>query len=370
MTPEALTTLLKQPLYGEASTERRAHLLSEMRDVTRHHIEHCQPYARFCASRGVDPEAIASLEDVPYLPTALFKDALLLSVPEDEVFREVRSSATSSGRPSRVGLDKANNRRWTLSMQRMLLERIGDRRLRTMVLDEPSVLGRGEVLSARASMTRSLLFSSSETGTCMRADDGQLSLDMDTLEGFLRSADDGTDTMLFGFTFILYVHVVKPLLDAGKTFDLPHLKVVHAGGWKKLEGLRVSRDKLVEDCAACFGVPAGNVVDIYGFSEQGGLLYPTCEEGVRHTPRWSEVICRDPLSLEPQLEGRSGLMQFLTPIQTSYPGHSIITEDVGTILGRDDCACGRKGTTFVVSGRSEQATEERGCGDIMAEMFA
>jgi hypothetical protein len=63
-------------------------------------------------------------------------------------------------------------------------------------------------------------------------------------------------------------------------------------------------------------------------------------------------------------------MQFLTPIQTSYPGHSVITEDVGVVFGRDDCACGRKGTTFQVLGRSQTATEERGCGDIMAEMFA
>lgn len=365
-----LDALLKQSPYGLDSETRRAGLLALLREVTAHHMEHCAPYRRFCERQAVDPQKIAVLEAFPYLPSALFKDALLLSMPEGEVFREVRSSATSSGRPSRIGLDKQNNRRWGTSMQRMLLDRIGNARLRTMVLDEPSVLGRDEVISARASMTRSLLFAANGTDTCLIADKNRLRLDDDRLSRFLASAGDGQGSMLFGFTFILYIYVVKPLLDAGRRYKLPGLKILHAGGWKKLESLSVSRETLVADCAACFGMDPANVVDIYGFTEQGGLLYPTCENGVRHTPAWSEVICRDTVTLEPQPFGRDGLMQFVTPIQTSYPGHSIITEDVGRVLGRDNCPCGRNGTVFEVVGRSQVATEERGCGDIMAEMFA
>ena len=153
-------------------------------------------------------------------------------------------------------------------------------------------------------------------------------------------------------------------LQSAQAKDCPCRRLEETGVDERQPG------KLIEDCGACFGVPPENVVDIYGFSEQGGLLYPTCEAGVRHTPAWSEVISRDPLSLKPLPFGQEGLMQFLTPIQTSYPGHSVITEDVGVVFGRDNCACGRKGTTFQVLGRSQTATEERGCGDIMAEMFA
>jgi phenylacetate-coenzyme A ligase PaaK-like adenylate-forming protein len=367
---EAISALLKGPLYAADSASRRATLLQVLRDVTAHHMQSCAPYGRFCAGQSVVPDEIDSLEAIPYLPTAIFKDALLLSIPPEKVFREIRSSATSSGRPSRIGLDKDNNRRWTLSLQRMLLDRIGDRRVRTLILDEPSVLDPETVIGARASMTRSLLFSSSTVDTCLTVEQGVLGLDADKLILSLQDFGDGTDAMMFGFTFILYINVVKALLDAGRRFDLPNLKIVHAGGWKKLEALRVTPEKLIEDCCACFGVPPENVIDIYGFSEQGGLLYPTCEAGVRHTPAWSEVISRDPLTLEPLPFGKEGLMQFLTPIQTSYPGHSVITEDVGVVLGRDTCSCGRKGTMFKVLGRSQTATEERGCGDIMAEMFA
>lgn len=363
-------SLLSLPIYGLDSEARHALLIEKMRDVTRHHITNCAPYRKLCEVNQVDVDSLTRLEDFPYLPAALFKDALLLSIPESDVFREVRSSATSSGRPSRIGLNKANNRRWTRSMQRMLVDRIGDERLRMMVLDEPSVLGRGAVLSARASMTRSLMFAASDTAACLEETSGLLRLDTEKLEQFLDDIGDGDGAMLFGFTFILYAQVAAPLLKAGRRFSVPKLKIIHAGGWKKLESAKVSREKLIEDCGVCFGVPPENVIDLYGFTEQGGLLYPTCEEGVRHTPAWGAVIARDPTTLEPLPLGEPGLLQFLTPLQTAYPGHSVITEDVGVVLGRDDCPCGRLGARFVVYGRSETAVEERGCGDIMAEMFA
>ena len=46
----------------------------------------------------------------------------------------------------------------------------------------------------------------------------------------------------------------------------------------------------------------------------------------------------------------------------SYPGHSILTEDEGVLLGIDDCSCGRKGKYFEVLGRIKNV-EIRGCSD-------
>ena len=46
----------------------------------------------------------------------------------------------------------------------------------------------------------------------------------------------------------------------------------------------------------------------------------------------------------------------------SYPGHVLLTEDVGTLEGEDDCPCGRKGRYFKVHGRIAKA-EVRGCSD-------
>lgn len=50
-------------------------------------------------------------------------------------------------------------------------------------------------------------------------------------------------------------------------------------------------------------------------------------------------------------------------LPNSYPGHNILTEDIGKLFGIDDCKCGRKGKYFLVSGRAPE-TEVRGCSDI------
>ena len=65
----------------------------------------------------------------------------------------------------------------------------------------------------------------------------------------------------------------------------------------------------------------------------------------------------------PEENGSEGLIQLLSVIPKSYPGHSILTEDLGTIHGEDDCKCGLKGKYFLVHGRVKEA-EIRGCSDI------
>ena len=60
--------------------------------------------------------------------------------------------------------------------------------------------------------------------------------------------------------------------------------------------------------------------------------------------------------------GEAGIIQVLSSLPHSYPGHSLLTEDKGIILGEDDCHCGRKGKYLKVLGRISQA-ELRGCSD-------
>jgi hypothetical protein len=60
------------------------------------------------------------------------------------------------------------------------------------------------------------------------------------------------------------------------------------------------------------------------------------------------------------------VIQTLSLLPRSYPGHSLLTEDLGVVHGQDDCPCGRKGTYFSIVGRIPQA-ELRGCSDTYAE---
>ena len=53
-------------------------------------------------------------------------------------------------------------------------------------------------------------------------------------------------------------------------------------------------------------------------------------------------------------------------LPNSYPGHNILTEDIGKVYGEDNCKCGRKGKYFHIFGRLEKA-EIRGCSDTIIE---
>lgn len=366
-----LNDLLAQPLYELPQADKRARLLSALLEVTQFHYDHCEPYRKLCRARNVVPADVSRIEDLPYLPTSFFKRQLLVSVPDEKVVREVRSSATTSGTSSRMGLDRETSRRQTKCFTKTIVDRIGNDRRRFIVLDEPDTIERSAVVSARSSTIKSLLFMASSADAVLMADGSDLRLDTDRFHALLEEVcRAGEPVILFGFTFVLYTFVVRPMLAENRHYELPEgSQVIHIGGWKKLEADKVTPQRLIDECCRVFGVEGKDVVDIYGFTEQAGLIYPSCQSGTRHCPIWAELVVRDPVTLEPLPSGREGLLQFLTPIQTSYPGHSVLTEDVGIVEGVDDCPCGRKGTTFKLIGRAPDA-EVRGCGDIMAEKFA
>jgi len=359
--------------YGPFELEgaRRGTLFLEaMKEVSTLHIDHCPGYAKLCRSRGFEMERIGTSSDIPYVPASLFKNELLLSIPEDKVFREITSSATTSGHSSRMGLDKATSRRQSKCFNRIVVDRIGSERFKFIVLDIPETLTRSLVVQARASTIRSLLFCANEAVPCLDQSDLGLTLDEAKLDELLDVAAESNERIaIFGFTFILYKYVVEMLMKRNRSFNLPNATIIHIGGWKKLEAEKVTPQKLISDCCDTFGVEESDIIDIYGFTEQGGLVYPTCEYGHRHVPCYADVIARDPVTLEALPPNKEGLLQFLTPIQTSYPGHSVLTEDMGCIEHIVDCPCGRNAKAFRMTGRAPDA-EIRGCGDIMADKFA
>ena len=93
-----------------------------------------------------------------------------------------------------------------------------------------------------------------------------------------------------------------------------------------------------------------------------------CEYGNLHAPVFSDIITRRPHDFTVADVGEQGIIQTLSVLQTSYPGHSLLTEDEGILLGEDDCKCGRLGKYFKILGRVKNA-ELRGCSDTYAEQF-
>jgi hypothetical protein len=149
----------------------------------------------------------------------------------------------------------------------------------------------------------------------------------------------------------------------GEVIDLSNAIMIHGGGWKKLISEAVSPEEFHDRLCEVCGIDS--VHDYYGMVEQTGCIYMQCECGHLHASIFSDVIVRNPKDFSECSIGEKGIIQVVSTIPESYPGHSLLTEDEGVVLGEDDCPCGRKGKYFKVLGRIKNA-EIRGCSDTYA----
>ena len=139
--------------------------------------------------------------------------------------------------------------------------------------------------------------------------------------------------------------------------------LIHGGGGKRLAESAVDHEAFKRAVAEVSGV--SRVSNYYGMVEQTGSVFMECEAGRLHASIYSDVVIRDHRDFAPVPPGQEGLVQLLSLLPLSYPGHSILSEDLGTVLGADDCPCGRLGKTFAIKGRVASA-EARGCSDTYA----
>ncbi len=110
-----------------------------------------------------------------------------------------------------------------------------------------------------------------------------------------------------------------------------------------------------------FGIQPQNIFNFYGMIEQIGSVFLENEKGFLHCPNFSDVIIRNPKDFSVQPHGTEGLVQVISVLPKSYPGHSLLTEDIGVIEG-EDIQNGWQGKYFRIIGRAKKA-ELRGCSD-------
>lgn len=360
--PFELPDEIKKPLF-------RVNLLEELK----HHYDNNVMYRKFCVKNGFNPHFfLGDIEDIPAIPVHIFKvlGTKLSSVNMESIKTQLQSSATS-GVPSTILLDKLTAKRQTRAMARVMQEVLGSKRRPFCIMDiDPTSPNAGN-LGARIAAIKGYLNFSSSSNYFINAN--SLNEPLNFLEeefiNHLETLDSNEPLVIFGFTFVLYHTVFKPLKDKGLHFKLPKgTQVIHIGGWKKLESEKVDKETFNRDIADVLGIDVGSVIDIYGFTEQMGLNYPDCSAGWKHIHAYSDVIIRDESNYSVCEDGKVGLLEFISPLQHSYPGNVVLTDDIG-FTAQGMCECGKNGRRFKIIGRAKKA-EVRGCGDVMSEKVA
>lgn len=345
----SLEHFLKMPEYSLSQSEKESLLLPLLVELTRRHRENCRAYDAILSSTGNNGD-ITRLDQLPMLPVGLFKTHDLLSCASDSVFRKLTSSGTG-GVPSRIYLDKNTAQDQARALAHIMSTVLGKQRLPGLFIDCESVL-RGH--SARSAAVLGLINFARPYVFVLNDD---LSLNQDKLGEFLR-AYAGAPFMIAGMTFMVWQHLYYSV-EQGQ-IDLSNGVLIHGGGWKKLQNLSVDNYDFKKALLERTGLR--RIYNFYGMVEQVGSVFLEGDDGFLYAPNFADVIVRDPRTLAPAAVGEDGLLQVISILPGSYPGHSLLTEDLGRIEGIDDSTCGRSGKRFLVSGRVPK-TELRGCSD-------
>lgn len=331
-------------------------LLKELSALVSLHRERCEPYARILDASGY--AGASRIAELPWLPVRLFKTLQLKSIPDDEVFKVLTSSGTT-GEVSRIYLDKAAAAEQTRRLGATLQTVLGPKRLPMLMVDSKGILKDRRSFSARGAGVLGMATFGRDHQWVLDVDGN---VDLGGIRDFLAKHGD-QPFLIFGFTFLVWLHLYEIARDNG--LDLSNGILIHSGGWKKLVDQAVSP---AEFRARLAGVGLTKIHNYYGMVEQIGTIFlegPTGDS--LYCPDFADVVVRDPQTWAELPPGKPGLLEVISTLPTSYPGHVLLTEDLGVVHGIDDGDW--PGKRFSVLGRLPRA-EARGCSDTYREAAA
>ena len=358
----SLGDLLSIAPFSLRQPQKQAALLPALVELQELHRKRCPAYARILDAIGERPgREYSRIEDLPFLPARLFKEHELRSVPATDVFKVLTSSGTTGQQVSRIYLDRDAAAVQAKALTRVLGQVLGPKRLPMLIIDGPGLLRDRNALSARGAGVAGMMnFGRHHTYGL----DENFRLDVDATRQFLMRFGD-EPFLVFGFTFMVWRHLYEPARSAG--LDLSNGVLVHSGGWKQLAEEAVTptefRTRLVEDLGLT------DIYNFYGMVEQIGTVFLEAPDdpGVLYAPAFADVVLRDPVTWREVGPGETGVIEVVSLLPRSYPGHVVLTDDLGELVGIDDGPAW-SGKRFRVLGRLPRA-EVRGCSDTYAPVM-
>lgn len=317
-----------------------------------YHYENCERYRNYCKGYGIAPDDIYQSGDItkiPQIPTVLFKNADILSVPRESIVKLCTSSGTH-GHFSKVFRDQRTLDNFVFSILGALKE-IYEVNLRdsAILYLGPNIDEAGGVWQANiVSVFQEL----SEVHTFVKH--GEF-LARDLYEYITTEISD-RKLFLFGppITLKYFIEFLKEnnlQLNVGSDYI-----VIMGGGWKKFSGEMIEREPFEELMHQYIGVDRGKIFDTFNQVELNTTFFE-CRNKRKHILPWVKVIVRDPVTLEPLGYEQEGLLSYMDASALSYPCF-IISEDIGVL--HKGCDCGLTSETMEILRRVSKV-EAKGC---------
>lgn len=346
----ALRLFYHRGLYDGERTEGL--FVRAMRENVEHHRAHCPAYAEILNRQGFSPDRIrtaADLCEIPPLPTLFLKRHTLLST--DKKLHLTSTTSGTSGQVSRMGLD------WP-SMWRGLGMVLGTVCGHKLLSPRPTnfvVLGyqpakHNQIGAAKTAYAVTYTAPAIHRVYALRDTGNGYELNLDGLKEALISFEkSGRPVRLMGFPSYFFF-LLRELQRDGVRLRL-HRKslVILAGGWKQFLTDQVEKPALYALSKEVLGIGEERIREFFGAVEHP-IAYADCPHHHFHVPIYSRVIIRDE-RLHPVGYGTPGLLNLLTPMMTSMPFSSVITDDLAVLYPGEACGCGIRTPYFEVLGR-------------------
>ncbi len=308
-------------------------------NVFRHQFETVVAYRRYCIGRGIEPDAVVSVDEVPAVSNVAFKYAELAidraaDSPEARIFL---TSGTTQGRERRgrhiVARPEIYRASAIAHLRAMLFP--DDRRMAMLAMHPTADAMPESSLSAMISWSIEEFATDRQFAAASRE-----RIDVAAAIAFLEDcAARGEPVCIMGTTAAFAALFFELGGRARKLRLVAGSRMMDTGGVKG-QAVPMPAAEVIARAGATLAIAPAMVINEYGMTELCSQLYDATSFNCRGAsdaharlkipPPWMRVTARDPVTLRTMADGEIGMLTFFDLANVGSVS-AVMTEDLGSV---------------------------------------
>ncbi len=319
-------------------------------------------YRKFCERRGKIPETIACWEEIPAIPTDVFKTAQLSLFPELAQRTFMTSGTSNPDEKGVVAYDRGGLKLMDATIRVAAGEFLfPDRVNPRLLILAPSPESAPHMIMVYGMNRLIEYFGRSDSRFLVGPEGFKI---QDLIHALEHCEQENIPAAICGGSFG-FVNFFDHCKKIGRTFRLPPgSRCLDAGGFKG-RSRELDREEFLECCGTYLGIAAAWCVNLLGMTETASQFYDNCLlnlfrgrpiSRIKINPPWTRTLVVNPDTLEPLPKGETGLLRH---VDLANRGHvcAIQTDDMGRLMGDG----------FEIDGRAGSG-EAKGCALTIDEL--